>query len=136
MNAYNRADFEFPVAIRASLPSATTCLERPYLLGPLGGRYIYRFYCRILTEIYQFQNLTYFVTGDVINDVMNIFLCNCSHNLMIHMHRKCNDDVFARCLIIMKNVVISFIKEYRGPTLRPPCDVIDDVIIIKIPFLA
>ena len=40
MNAYNRVDFEFPVAIRASLPSATTCLERPYLLDPLGGRYI------------------------------------------------------------------------------------------------
>ena len=30
-------------------------------------------------------------------------------------------------LVIMKNVVISFITEYRGPTLRPPCDVIDDV---------
>ena len=28
-------------------------------------------------------------------------------------------------LVVMKNVVISFIKEYRGPTLRPPCDVID-----------
>ena len=40
MNAYNRVDFEFPVAIRASLPSATTCLERPYLLDPLGGRYM------------------------------------------------------------------------------------------------
>ena len=40
MNAYNRVDFEFLVAISASLPSATTCLERPYLLGPLGGRYI------------------------------------------------------------------------------------------------
>ena len=56
---------------------------------------------------------------------------NCSHNLMIHMHRKFNDDIFARCLVIMKNV-ISFIKEYWGPTLRPPCDVIDDVIIMKI----
>ena len=48
------------------------------------------------------------------------------------MHRKFNDDIFARCLVIMKNVVISYIKEYRGPTLRPPCDVIDDVIIMKI----
>ena len=38
------------------------------------------------------------------------------------------------CIVIMKNVVISFIKEYRGPTLRPPCDVIDDVIIMKILF--
>ena len=59
---------------------------------------------------------------------------NCSHNLMIHMHRKFNDDIFARCLVIMKNGIISFIKEYRGPTLRPPCDVIDDVIIMKILF--
>ena len=49
------------------------------------------------------------------------------------MHRKFNDDIFARCLVIMKNV-ISY-KEYRGPTLRPPCDVIDDFIIMKILFL-
>ena len=48
------------------------------------------------------------------------------------MHRKFYDDIFARCLVIMKNVIISFIKEYRGTTLRPPCDVIDDVIIMKI----
>ena len=47
------------------------------------------------------------------------------------MHRKFNDDIFLRCLGIMKNVVISYIKEYRGSTLRPPCDVIDDVIIMK-----
>ena len=65
---------------------------------------------------------------------MNIYLHNCSHNLMIPMYRKFNDDIFDRCLVIMKNVVISFIKEYRGPTLRPPCDVIDDVIIMKILF--
>ena len=53
---------------------------------------------------------------------------------MIPMHRKVNDDIFARFLVIMKNVVISFLKEYRGPTLRPPCDVIDDVIIMEILF--
>ena len=62
------------------------------------------------------------------------YLYNCSYNLMIHMHRNFNDDIFAGCLVIMKNVVISYIKEYRGPTLRPPCDVIDDVIIMKILF--
>ena len=66
---------------------------------------------------------------------MNMYSNNCSHNLMIHMHSKFNDDICARCLVIMKNVIISFIKEYRGPTLRPPCDVIDDVIIMKILFL-
>ena len=68
---------------------------------------------------------------DVINEVVNIHLYNCSYNLMIHMHRKFNDDIFARCLVIMKSVVISYIKQYRGPTLRTPCDVIDDVIIMK-----
>ena len=50
------------------------------------------------------------------------------------MHRKFCDDIFASFLVIMKNVVISFIKEYRGPNLRPPCDVIDEVIIMKILF--
>ena len=64
---------------------------------------------------------------------MNIYLYNCSHQLMIPTHRKFNDNIFARFLVIMKNV-ISFIKEYRGPTLRPPRDVIDDVIVMKILF--
>ena len=62
---------------------------------------------------------------------MNMYLHKCSHNLMIPMHRKFSDDISARFLVIMKNVVISFIKEYRGPNLRPPCDVIVDVIIMK-----
>ena len=62
---------------------------------------------------------------------MNMYLYKCSHNLMIITHRKFNDDIFACFLVIMKNVVISFIKEYRGPTLRLPCDVIDDGIITK-----
>ena len=52
------------------------------------------------------------------------------------MHKKFTDDIFARCLVIMRNIVISYIMEYWGPTLRPPCDVIDDVIIMKILFLA
>ena len=34
--------------------------------------------------------------GDVINDVMNIYLYNYSHKLMIPMHRKFIDDSFAR----------------------------------------
>ena len=40
------------------------------------------------------------------------------------MHRKFNYDIFARFLIIMKIFVILFIKEHRGSTFRPPCDVI------------
>ena len=64
---------------------------------------------------------------------MNTRLYKCCHNLLTPMHRKFNDDIFARVLVIMKNV-ISFIKEYRGPTFRPPCDVIGDVIIIKSTF--
>ena len=41
------------------------------------------------------------------------------------MQRKFDDDIFARFLVIMKNVAISFIKEYVGPNSRPPYDVID-----------
>ena len=89
---------------------------------------------QILTEIYQFQIWPILWPGDVINDVMNIYLYNCSLNLMIHMHWKFSDDIFASFIVIMKNVVISFIKEYRGPILRRPCDVINDAIILKISF--
>ena len=64
---------------------------------------------------------------------MNTDLYRCSHTLTIPMHRKFNDDILIRFLVIMKNV-ISFIKEYRGPTLRPPCDIIDDIVVIKLLF--
>ena len=70
-------------------------------------------------------------SGDLINYVTNMYFYKCSHNRMILMQRKFNDDIFARFLVIMKHVVISFIKEYRGPNWRPSCDVIDDVIIMK-----
>ena len=66
---------------------------------------------------------------------MNMYSNKCSHKLMILMQRKFNNDIFARFLVIMKNVAISFIKEYIGPNSRPPCDVIDDVIIMKNTFL-
>ena len=75
-----------------------------------------------------------FWPGDAINDVMNTYSFKYSHPLMIPIYRKFNDDIVARFLIIMKNV-ISFIKEYRGPTFRPPYDAIDDVIIMKNMFL-
>ena len=54
---------------------------------------------------------------------------------MIHMHKTFNYDIFARILVIMKNIIL-FIKEYRGPILRPPWNVIDDVIIMKNTFLS
>ena len=55
---------------------------------------------------------------------------------MIDMCTKFEDDIFGRSSVIMKNVILSFIKEYRETTLRSLCDVIDDVIIMKIFFLA
>ena len=39
--------------------------------------------------------------------------------------------MMVRFIVIMKNVVTSFIKEYRRPTWRPSGDIIDDVIIMK-----
>ena len=89
---------------------------------------------QILKGIQQYQHLTYLWPDDVINNVMNTDSYHSCHNLMIPMHTKFNDDTFVRCLVIMKNAVISFIREYRGPILRPICDFIDDVIITKNTF--
>ena len=60
---------------------------------------------------------------------MNLYIY--IHNRMVPVHKKFTDDIFARFLVIKKNSAISFIKEYKGPILRPPCDVIDNVIIRK-----
>ena len=53
---------------------------------------------------------------------------------MIPMYRKFNNDISVSFLVIMKNVPISFIKEYRGPTLMPSYDVIIDVMTMKNTF--
>ena len=53
---------------------------------------------------------------------------------MIHKYIKFEDDIFVSSSVIMKNVIFSFIKEYRETTLRSFCDVIDDVITMKIFF--
>ena len=55
---------------------------------------------------------------------MSTNLYKYSHNPKINMHSKFNYDIFVRFLVVMKNVLISLIKEYRGPTLRSSCDVI------------
>ena len=94
-----------------------------------------------ISDIWAFDRCSsYNIDGDIsiskfdlfcdLNDVMNMYLWKCSHYLMILTHRKFNDDIFACFPVIAKNV-ISFIKEHRRPTLRLPCDVIDNVIIIK-----
>ena len=62
-----------------------------------------------------FENLPNLWPGDVINDIMKIDLYKCSHNLIIPMYRKCNDDIFVR-----------FFRYHR--TLRPPCEAIDNII--------
>ena len=67
---------------------------------------------------------------------MNTDLYKHSHNLITPIHSEFNVDILVCFLVIMKNVAIQFIKEDRGPTLRPPCDVIDRVIIMKNTFLA
>ena len=64
---------------------------------------------------------------------MNTDLYEYSHNSMVPMYSKFN-DICVRFLVIVKNIFISFINEYRRPILRPPNDVIDDVITVKTNF--
>ena len=56
---------------------------------------------------------------------MNMELREYNHSPMIPMYRTFVDDIFVRFIVIGENVLISFIKKSRGPTLRPPCDIID-----------
>ena len=61
---------------------------------------------------------------------MNIY----NHNPMIYTYTYSNyNDIFVRYIAKMKDVLISLMTEYRGLTLRPPCDVIT---IKRILFLA
>ena len=53
---------------------------------------------------------------------------------MLHMYTKFEDDIFIHSSVITKNVFFSFIKEYRETTMRSLCDVIDNVITMKIFF--
>ena len=98
----------------------------------LAKNFYRKLYRKLNIPLYYFQNLTYFVTWwrhQWRHEYT--FLYKCGHNLMIPMHRKFNDDIFARFLVIMKNVVISLIKEYSVPNFMAPRDVIDDVITMK-----
>ena len=52
----------------------------------------------------------------------------------LHMWTKFNDDWLKPRIYIAENVTISFKHEYRRPTLMSRCDVISDVINIKINF--
>ena len=52
----------------------------------------------------------------------------------LHMWTKCSDDWLKPRTYIAENVPISFKHEYRRPTLTSRCDVISDVINIKINF--
>ena len=49
-----------------------------------------------------------------------------------HMWTKFGDDWSKTATCIAENVTISFKHEYRGHTLTSRCDVIGDVIIMKI----
>ena len=50
----------------------------------------------------------------------------------LHMWTKFGDDWSKTATCISENVTISFKHEYRGHTLTSRCDVIGDVIIMKI----
>ena len=75
-------------------------------------------------------------SDDVISDVVHNYLYTHIHNPMVHIYIQCNGDLSVICSVIMKKVHFSFIREYRGTISRSSCDVIDDVMTMKIFFLA
>ena len=57
------------------------------------------------------------------------------YSTRFHIWTKLSDDWLKTATCISENVTISFKHEYRRPTLTSRCDVISDVINIKILFL-
>ena len=66
------------------------------------------------------------------SDVIHNYLYTHIHNPMVHIYINYNDDVSVICSVITKKVHFSFMKEYRGTALGSSCDVIEDVIAMKI----
>ena len=91
----------------------------------------------ISTELLQFFFLFILLilsSDDIFSDVIHNYLYTHIHNPMIHIYTKYISLLFV--LLSRKKVHFSFIKVYRGTILRSCCDVIDDVITMKILFLA
>ena len=85
----------------------------------------------LISNIANYFKYNYFLYCDGIDNV-TLRLWKFSDSYSRHTVGAAGDDIMFH--ILVKNVVISYIKEYRGTTLRPPCDVMDDVIIMKILF--
>ena len=92
---------------------------------------------QILPEIYQCQNLTNSMTC-MVTSSMTSWIRIYINIVIISWYLRTGSVIMIYLVVffIMTNVVISFIKEYRGPTLRPSCDVIDNIIVMKNTFLA
>ena len=56
--------------------------------------------------MYQFKIWSTLLPGDVINNVMNMYLYKCSHKLMKPMHSKFNDDILARFIARVSEVIM------------------------------
>ena len=88
---------------------------------------------QILTEIWQFENLTYFLISwpsDFTFDLINLQ----DDGTRLHIWTKFSGDWLKTATCISENVTISFKHEYRRPNLTSGCVVIIDVINIKNTF--
>ena len=84
-----------------------------------------------LKELWQFQNLAYFLTwwpSFVTNLIVQVIAGTSDP---VHIWIQFGDDLSKRSWIMHENALISFKHEYRRLTLSSRCDVISDVIIMK-----
>ena len=69
---------------------------------------------------------------DVINNVINSNLCKHNHNPVMHLYIQFNDDIFVR--FFPKCTNLFRMQHRRGQHMGSTCDVIDDIITMKILF--
>ena len=83
---------------------------------------------RYASTIYYFRHFGYLIdaTAELLTKIWQL-------KLLFYFESSIN-DVMNSNFLIMKNVPILFINEYRGLPLRPPCDILDTVITMKNTF--
>ena len=84
-----------------------------------------------LTELWYFQNLTYFLTSWPSYLTFDLKFYRSMRSTRLHILTKFSDDWLQTASCIAENVTISFKHEYRRLTLTSRCDVISYVINIK-----
>ena len=130
-NFQNGRHFEFRASFLTRSPSENWVQRLNNQSNSLHFELLIDVLAQILSELRQFQNLTYFCTSWPSYLTFDLVHLQDDVRTRLHIWTKFSDDWQKTATCISENVTISFKHEHRRPTLTSRCDVISDLINIK-----